>query len=61
MAEEEKYIEPTWLTEPEPTQERLFAEWLNTVRGFTVQEVFHEIMQKYAEKSYSKGEYDNKH
>jgi len=52
-------IEPTWLTGPEPTQERIFAEWLNTKRDFTVQEVFHEIMQWYAKKPYLKEQHDH--
>ena len=39
---------PTWLTDPAPTPEREFAEWLNERRGFPVSAVFHEIMRKFA-------------
>lgn len=38
----------TWLTDPAPTPEREFAEWLNERRGFPVSAVFHEIMRKFA-------------
>lgn len=37
-----------WLTNPAPTPEREFAEWLNERRGFPVSAVFHEIMHKFA-------------
>ena len=38
----------SWLTNPAPTPEREFAEWLNERRGFPVSAVFHEIMHKFA-------------
>lgn len=46
----EPAVGPTWLTSSEPTPERQFAEWLNSVRGQVVSSVFHEIMQRYAQK-----------
>lgn len=39
-----------WLTDPTPTPERQFAEWLNERRGRTVAEVFHEIMRQFADR-----------